>query len=1280
LRIAGNFIDSAGTFDMSTYNVANGPAGGGSVLLIGSSSYVKTQSHFLTSFGAYNLATVSTVEYYGAARDTIDPGFTYGNLTLTGSTKDMLVDQYVGGTVTINSTAYLNIKSRTLYVGGNWNNLNSGAGALISDSSTVVFNGTRDSIVVAGNSSFNNLLISGTTVTKDNVTTSGNFQIDGTFIDSVSTNTVSCQRNFTNDGQFISTGTLNFNGSLADTITFGPGFTMYSPGTVIFNNSNYAPVFISTPAPTFYNVQVLSTLGVSFQSDLIANGTFFVQSNSSFNGNTFIDYFNGDFTNNGQFIDSSLVVFTTTSAQNITLGSNFNTYGIVQFAGSASPTFTGTGNTFTNAVQISNTAANGVTLPASCTINGDLSVDSLGVLNLASNSYTFKGSVTNNGSISGIGTSTVNISTSPDTSVHSHTVSGAGSTAFDNLVISDTTVVPQEILIAKTLTANSYLNANGGAITFTGTSDGSITGSTTRYPEIGTLNVTKSSGTLTIGLQVDSLALFNIVNSTVDAGTSQIIEAAGRGSMVMSSSAVFKVGGTAVMPVFTSGYILDTATTVIYYGSTQIITPISTGYWNLVLTDSTPTINNSQRINGNLLMKHSPIVNGSDTISVKGSIYDTAATGPITLAGLVWLNGTGAQSLGKAGGQSLVFNSLTVDSSSAKTMYTNIEVAKKLLLTSGGLVVNTKALTIDSVITRTYGHLIANGTGDSVAYNQSTTATMQAVLDTAYNKLELKNIAKKNLAGSVSAGTLKHTGGNLLVDQNFTITGAATFATIDSITNSKTLTLGTTTNISDLGDIGVGSTLINGNGALNLSGTLSDNHGTITALANGGPMTFATVSNNHGNIIGGSGAVIFVNFSSNNGNITGGNGLVTFTLPSTALYNSSGTIQTGTGSVWFKGQVILNGGAIISPAKADSVKFSGILTVNTGGTLSLANDGMAIADSTVNKNGTGAFTLSPASTFKYDGTRQTIAAAGYGNLILAGRDTAQGLSGITVQDSISLSQHLKMAPDSVLTLASNSGDNVSGKGSIMGSVRRTNTLNALTLYSFNSDSVRIALASNTTHALTITMRPDSNSQTPPTSRYIKRYYGLSGNIAGDVLSQIVLFYDSTEIRGGAVESKLSIRVDSSALWRRIGSAQGATARRTISDSGISRSLASVTEFGIMTSAFVAIRTGNYDSVSTWDALTAFPHAGDDAEIGKGYTVTVTSATDSVQSLVVTKLGSPQGQGTLTISNPGTLNVGKGGLIMQGILNIDAGRYLYIKTSNFLLDGQVINNGFIDVQQ
>ena len=118
----------------------------------------------------------------------------------------------------------------------------------------------------------------------------------------------------------------------------------------------------------------------------------------------------------------------------------------------------------------------------------------------------------------------------------------------------------------------------------------------------------------------------------------------------------------------------------------------------------------------------------------------------------------------------------------------------------------------------------------------------------------------------------------------------------------------------------------------------------------------------------------------------------------------------------------------------------------------------------------------------------------------------------------------------------------------------------------------------------------------------------------------------------------------------------------------------------MTSAFVAIRTGNYDSVSTWDALTAFPHAGDDAEIGKGYTVTVTSATDSVQSLVVTKLGSPQGQGTLTISNPGTLNVGKGGLIMQGILNIDAGRYLYIKTSNFLLDGQVINNGFIDVQQ
>lgn len=567
----GNFIDSAGTFDIATYTASNVSAfNSDTLLLVGASSKVRTAAKFIQSYGVYDLDPTSTVEYYSASAQNIDSGFTFGNLLLTGaSTKSLQADDSVAGTITISAGTF-SPGYHTLNLGGNWSN----NATFTAGTGLVNFYGYNDSIKTNAAGSFYNLTFSDSTIIAVNITVTDTLLVQGAcWIGSGFT--VTSSGPFLCTGQFLGTGTLTFSGTSAQDITFSSGFNMTSPGTVNFNGT-VAPVMdtLST-SPTFYNVIFNNSAagGVVFGTGLTANGLFTVNGSRTFNGSNYPDSLKGGLSNLGTFIDSSQVIFYTEGGENIALGSGSTTFitpGLVEFAGTAAPaTLTGTSSfVFTNDVVISNTA--GITLPAPSTIGGSLIVDSLGALNLAGNSYTVAGSIQNdNGIISGTGASAITVGQASA----QDTISGTGSTTFDNLTISGAggVLIPQNIAINGTLTVNAAVDGAGSNITFGGNNAASVAGSV--HPAVNNIIVSKSAPgtTLTISNELDSVGFFTVHSGTVDFGTTTIVQQVSGGTLIIDSAATARVGGTNTLPAFSSAYLFDTASTVNYYGAAQNI-------------------------------------------------------------------------------------------------------------------------------------------------------------------------------------------------------------------------------------------------------------------------------------------------------------------------------------------------------------------------------------------------------------------------------------------------------------------------------------------------------------------------------------------------------------------------------------------------------------------------------------------------------------------------------------------------------------------------------------
>lgn len=577
---------------------------------------------------------------------------------------------------------------------------------------------------------------------------------------------------------------------------------------------------------------------------------------------------------------------------------------------------------------------------------------------------------------------------------------------------------------------------------------------------------------------------------------------------------------------------------------------------------------------------------GSGTIKVKDSVRNVSGS-TATVSGTVELNASANQVIGKAGDNAITFAKLKTSGTSNKSLGVTVTVAETLAIGTGTtLVVGTNTLNIDSAAANG-GTFNPSGAG-IVNYRQA--GGTQSVLEATYGgTLGLSGAAAKQFAGMVTTATLTHTGGGMTVNNDVSVTGAATIGTLSGVASTKTLALGTNAS------------------------------------------TIATLSGNTGTIAGGGGTLAFTNAATNGGAITGGAGAVTF---SNTLATSSGTVAAGGGGMTFNGALTINSGTVTAGTGAFLTIAN---TVNNSGTLSLTDSGTA----TVSGNITNSDTLSFAtgSTVTFNGASLRIPTATYGNLTIGGSGTDTAGGATTVAGNLVLNNDLRMASTGDSLIFNTASSTVSGLYEVIGKVSRTHNFLGGIAYTYNRDSVTLAFASNQNGTpVTIGMFPNT-APSAPTTNYINRKYTVYST--ADLTSNaadVRLYYKDSEIVGTVNENKLAFRKYDGSTWTRY-TASGYT--RTISGStnsilfaSINQGFAGIQELGLFPALVQTIQSGNFADNTTWEAG-ALPQTDDDVLIM--HTVAVT-AVDTVANITVDNVSGA------------ALNVSGANLVAAGLAN------------------------------
>ncbi len=256
-------LNGLGTFFM--------PAGG--------NLYIRGAANCPSGFGAYDLNTTSNTYYDVLLNQQIGP-ISYGNLILnSATTKSLAGSTNVKGNLTINtSTLDVTTSNYTLFVGGNFNNNNTGS--FLCNQGEVVFNGTAGAIQGNANSSIQYIYL-GTSGTK-------------TFFDLTVNRVNGLQVQINNNSATmlgslrVQSGDFNINGntlSIARDMLNLSGNILAS-GTYVLNNASGSTSLLRTNGSSLNNLTINATngSGVVLQDVLNTNGNFNLQS-GTFDGN-----------------------------------------------------------------------------------------------------------------------------------------------------------------------------------------------------------------------------------------------------------------------------------------------------------------------------------------------------------------------------------------------------------------------------------------------------------------------------------------------------------------------------------------------------------------------------------------------------------------------------------------------------------------------------------------------------------------------------------------------------------------------------------------------------------------------------------------------------------------------------------------------------------------------------------------------------------------------------------------------------------------------------------
>jgi hypothetical protein len=539
-------------------------------------------------------------------------------------------------------------------------------------------------------------------------------------------------------------------------------------------------------------------------------------------------------------------------------------------------------------------------------------------------------------------------------------------------------------------------------------------------------------------------------------------------------------------------------------------------------------------------------------------------------------------------------------------------------------------LTLGGTSALTTGSIDVSDAGSTVVYNQTGGNQVVRAL-THVGNLTFSGTSTKSFAGAASvAGTFSHSGGDLTVDQDFTVSSATpSFATIADVSATKTLTL-------------------SGTGAKSITAVTSTNAtGVIDHTGASGLLTIATLTDNLGTINTGAGGVTFTNAAANNGTITGGAGAVTF---SSTLAQSAGTITAGSGDIAFDGIVTIDGGTITSAASGSVLNFGANVVNTAAANVTLTSTGEAQFFGSVNTTG---LSFASGSTVTFDGGAQVVPGVTFGNLTIAGSAAKTSGANIAVAGNLVLSQDLDMFAGSDVLSFANSGSTVTGTNEVIGAVTRTHQMDAATSYAFNRAEVTALFDGNENNDLTITMRPGV-SPNGVGANYVNRFYGVTSS--ADLTTNnmdLQLYYTDAERQGTAItaETKLGVRGYNGSTLSKYSTASGAYTRNvagatnTVALTNLNAGLTGIQEFALVPITYQTIASGSWATTATWGStIDDVPTATDDAEVlhtvdvGAAATIAALTITDDATFAGKLLVDDANFNATTITNNGGEINV------------------------------------------
>ncbi|RYY40153.1 MAG: hypothetical protein EOO08_07405 [Chitinophagaceae bacterium] len=471
----GNIYVDAGTLDLQGVNANRGTTTTGGTFSVANGATLKLSgSNFPINYNAYSLSYTSTVEYYGAAQ-TVSLK-TYGNLVLSGS-----------GIKTLPATAF-SVANAFTTAGSITANAN--AGMTVSSGSTLgsgtTFNAGNFAHTLSGNLVNNGTINGGTTTGTISIGGAGSILSGSGAFNFNNLTTVA-------SGVSSSVSAINVAGNLATT---GSGVFTHTSGTITMTGG--ATKTISGSNITLNNLTVSAAGVVSATSGFNLTGNLAVSGSFSSSG---ILVMNGS----GKSITGGGVISINTLSATGTLTANTS--------------FT-IGNTLDVTGSLTATACK-VTFNGTCLYNGTSNLDSVTLsgtssLQLAANSTLGIAAALT------IGSGTFNTATTkPNTVIFNGAAQNVPGATYDNLVFSGgaktatgALTVTDDITInnGASLAAGAFshivqgnwinnggFTAGGSTVSFTGTSDATLTGATT----FNILTINKTSVTNSVFLAND---------------------------------------------------------------------------------------------------------------------------------------------------------------------------------------------------------------------------------------------------------------------------------------------------------------------------------------------------------------------------------------------------------------------------------------------------------------------------------------------------------------------------------------------------------------------------------------------------------------------------------------------------------------------------------------------------------------------------------------------------------------------------------------------------------